>query len=89
MGEVVARALRVVGNEEGGPEDLVGEYLATLGGRSASTVDAYFLRGFPFSGLPHVAPYCAPGGISVVSTSARSSGAGAPGTFLAWGQCRS
>ncbi len=25
----------------GGPEDLVGEYLATLGGRSASTVDAY------------------------------------------------
>jgi hypothetical protein len=67
MAEVEARALRVVGNEEGGPEDLVGEYLATLGGRSASTVDAYFLRGFPFSGLPHVAPYCVRGGVRVVS----------------------
>jgi hypothetical protein len=30
MAEVEARALRVVGNEEGGPEDLVREYLATL-----------------------------------------------------------
>ncbi len=36
-----ARNLRVVGEGEGGPEDLVGEYLASLGGRSAATVDAY------------------------------------------------
>lgn len=35
------RGLRLVGESESGPEDLVGEYLATLGGRSASTVDAY------------------------------------------------
>ncbi len=35
------RGLRLVGESEGGPDDLVGEYLATLGGRSASTVDAY------------------------------------------------
>lgn len=45
MGEVGARGgargLRVVGESESGPEDLVGEYLATLGGRSSSTVDAY------------------------------------------------
>lgn len=36
-----ARGLRLVGESEGGPRNLVGEYLATLGGRSASTVDAY------------------------------------------------
>ncbi len=36
-----ARRLRAVEGAEAGPEDLVGEYLATLGGRSASTVDAY------------------------------------------------
>jgi site-specific recombinase XerD len=36
-----ARNLRVVGEEEGDPEDLVGEYLGSLGGRSASTVEAY------------------------------------------------
>ena len=36
-----ARGLRLVVESEDGPEDLVGEYLATLGGRSDSTVDAY------------------------------------------------
>lgn len=36
-----ARRLRVVEGAGVGSEDLVGEYLATLGGRSASTVDAY------------------------------------------------
>jgi site-specific recombinase XerD len=41
MAETGVPDLRVVGGQEGGPEDLVGEYLATLGGRSASTVDAY------------------------------------------------
>jgi hypothetical protein len=41
MAEFGARALRAVGDEEGGPEDLVGEYLKTLEGRSAATVDAY------------------------------------------------
>ncbi len=41
MAETNAPDLRVVGGREGGPEGLVGEYLATLGGRSASTVDAY------------------------------------------------
>ena len=41
MSETNAPDLRVVGEREGEPEDLVGEYLATLGGRSASTVDAY------------------------------------------------
>ena len=35
------RKLRVVEGAEAGSEDLAGEYLATLGGRSASTVDAY------------------------------------------------
>jgi site-specific recombinase XerD len=33
--------LRVVEGAEAGSEDLVGEYLATLGGRSVSTVEAY------------------------------------------------
>ncbi len=32
--------LRVVEGAEAGSEDLVGEYLATLGGRSVSTVEA-------------------------------------------------
>ncbi len=41
MAEANAPDLRVVGEREGAPEDLVGEYLATPGGRSASTVDAY------------------------------------------------
>ena len=41
MAEDGARRLRVVEGAEAGPEDLLGEYLATLGGRSASTVDAY------------------------------------------------
>ncbi|MDP9411717.1 MAG: tyrosine-type recombinase/integrase [Actinomycetota bacterium] len=45
MSEVGARGgvrrLRLAGESEGGPEDLVGEYLATLGGRSASTVEVY------------------------------------------------
>ncbi len=41
MAETGAPDLRVVGEQEGGLEDLVGEYLATLGGRSASTVDVY------------------------------------------------
>ena len=41
MAETDAPDLRVVGDREGGPEDLVGEYLATLGGRSVSTVEAY------------------------------------------------
>lgn len=36
-----ARNLRVVGEEEAGPEDLVEEYLLTLEGRSASTVEVY------------------------------------------------
>ena len=36
-----ARRLRLAESTEAGPEDLVGEYLATLSGRSASTVDAY------------------------------------------------
>lgn len=35
------RGLRLVGEFKGGPEDLVGEYLATLGGRYSPTVDAY------------------------------------------------
>lgn len=35
------RNLRVVGEEESASEDLVGEYLATMNGRSASTVKAY------------------------------------------------
>ena len=41
MAEDGARRLRAVEGAEASPEDLVGEYLATLGGRSASTVDAY------------------------------------------------
>jgi site-specific recombinase XerD len=41
MAEDGARRLRAVEGAEAGPGDLVGEYLATLGGRSASTVDAY------------------------------------------------
>ena len=41
MAETNVPDLRVVGDQEGGPDDLVGEYLRTLGGRSASTVDAY------------------------------------------------
>ena len=38
---VRARGLRVVGGAEAERRDLIGEYLGTLGGRSASTVDAY------------------------------------------------
>ncbi|MBA2784046.1 MAG: tyrosine-type recombinase/integrase [Rubrobacteraceae bacterium] len=41
MAEVNAPDLRVVGEEGAGPEDLVGEYLTTLSGRSASTVEVY------------------------------------------------
>ncbi len=41
MAETNAPDLRVVGGREGEPGDLVGGYLATLGGRSASTIDAY------------------------------------------------
>ncbi len=41
MAEANAPDLRVVGAEEGDQGDLIGEYLATLGGRSVSTVDAY------------------------------------------------
>jgi hypothetical protein len=41
MTEYGVRRLRAVEGAEAGSEDLVGEYLATLGGRSASTVDAY------------------------------------------------
>lgn len=36
-----ARNLRVVGEEESGSEGLVEEYLLTLEGRSASTVEVY------------------------------------------------
>ncbi len=36
-----ARNLRVVEGVEAGSEDPVGEYLATLGGKSTATVDAY------------------------------------------------
>lgn len=36
-----AQNLRVVGENEGGSEDMVGEYLGTLNGRSTSTVEAY------------------------------------------------
>jgi hypothetical protein len=36
-----ARNRRVVGEEEASRQDLVGEYLDSLGGRSASTVEAY------------------------------------------------
>ncbi len=41
MAEAEARKLRVIEGAKVGPWDLVAEYLATLGGRSASTVDAY------------------------------------------------
>jgi len=41
MAENGARNLRVVEGAGPGSEDLAGEYLATLGGKSASTVDAY------------------------------------------------
>ncbi len=41
MAEAKARGLRVVGGAEAGSHDLIGEYLATLSGRAASTVDAY------------------------------------------------
>ena len=33
--------------------------------------NAAYLEGVPFSGLPCVAPYCAPGGVKVVSRSAQ------------------
>ena len=36
-----ARNLRVVGEEEAAPEDLVGEYLLSLEGRSAPTIEVY------------------------------------------------
>jgi hypothetical protein len=41
MTEDGARSLRVVEGVETGSRDLVGEYLETLSGRSASTVEAY------------------------------------------------
>jgi site-specific recombinase XerC len=41
MAEAEARGLRVVWGGSPVHGDLVGEYLGTLGGRSASTVDAY------------------------------------------------
>lgn len=41
MAEAEARELRVVGGGESARGDLVGEYLATLGVRSPTTVDAY------------------------------------------------
>lgn len=41
MSEEAAPELRVVGKEEEGAQDLVGEYLETLGGRSPATVEAY------------------------------------------------
>ncbi len=41
MAQDGAWRLRVVEGAEAGPGDLVGRYRATLGGRSASTVDAY------------------------------------------------
>ncbi len=41
MAEDGVRKLRVVEGAEAASGDLVGEYLATLGGRSASTLDAY------------------------------------------------
>ncbi len=37
----VRRNLRIVGDQESGPEDLVEEYLLTLEGRSAPTVEVY------------------------------------------------
>lgn len=33
--------LRVIGQEEGGSEDLVAEYIQSIGGRSPATVEAY------------------------------------------------
>jgi hypothetical protein len=41
MAEVGARKLRLVDESRGGPENLAGEHLVTLGGRSISTVEAY------------------------------------------------
>ena len=41
MTEDGARNLWVVEGSEAGSPDLVGEYLATLGGRSAATVEVY------------------------------------------------
>lgn len=41
MAETNAPDLRVVRDQEGGPENLVGEYLASLSGRSAPTVGVY------------------------------------------------
>jgi site-specific recombinase XerD len=41
MAEIGRADLRVVGEEQSLPGDLVGEYLETLSGRSASTVEAY------------------------------------------------
>ncbi len=35
------RNLQLVGKEEAGSEDLVGEYLLTLEGRSAPTIEVY------------------------------------------------
>ena len=41
MAEDGTRNLRLVEESESGSTDMVGEYLATLGGRSAATVEAY------------------------------------------------
>lgn len=37
----LTQELRVVGEEEDGSEDLLEEYLATIGGRSSATVESY------------------------------------------------
>ena len=42
MAEAGARTLRVVEGSEAGCEDLIGEYLAGLGGRSPATVVNFF-----------------------------------------------
>lgn len=55
-----ARGLRVVGDEEGRPEDLVGEYLATLGGRSASTVESAMADAGSVEGVEVVGAVAAP-----------------------------
>ena len=54
MTEDGARNLRLVEGVETGSGDLVGEYLETLSGRSASTVEAYgrILRQLPSGANP-------------------------------------
>jgi hypothetical protein len=43
--------------------------LRVIGQALQGTANAAYIEGFPFPALPHVAPYCAPGGIRVVSIS--------------------